>query len=117
MANAQNLIPWKPGQSGTPTGKPKGTKHLSKCIREAIEDATYKQKLEDGQLIAEMPVKAIVSALIAKAIAGDYKAIDLLAKYGYGTKMDVTSDDKPLPVPIMGGLSGFSMRDIDGVGK
>ena len=36
MSNQNNLKPWKPGQSGNPSGKPKGTNHLSTWIRELI---------------------------------------------------------------------------------
>lgn len=96
MANEQNLKPWKPGQSGNPAGKPRGTKHLSTWIQEMMEDDTFTHKLASGQTKKEAPVKAIVSTLIKKAIEGDMRAIDLLAKYGYGTKLDLTSKDQPL---------------------
>src|SRR5665213_3510669 len=105
MANEQNLQSWQPGQSGNPSGKPKGTKHLSKWIQEMMEDESFEQKLSDGTVLKGAPVKAIVMTLLTKGIAGDMKAIDLLGKYGYGSKLDVTSDDKPLPTPIYGGLS------------
>ncbi len=35
--NEQNLIPWKPGQSGNPAGMAKGTKQWSTIIAEAFE--------------------------------------------------------------------------------
>jgi hypothetical protein len=96
---------WQPGQSGNPAGKPKGTKHLATYIREMLTDENFEQKLKDGTVIKGAPVEAIVRALIIKASKGNLRAFDLLSKYGYGTKVDVTSDDKPLPVPIYGGLS------------
>lgn len=34
MANLKNLKPWKPGQSGNPSGKPKGTAGLAAKARE-----------------------------------------------------------------------------------
>jgi hypothetical protein len=100
VANEANLKPWKPGTSGNPAGKPKGTKHLSTRIREMLEDDTFEQKLTNGQLIKGAPAEAIIRTLITKAVAGDMRAFNLLAKYGYGTKLDVTSDYEPLPSPI-----------------
>ena len=96
MANTQNLRPWQPGQSGNPAGKPKGTKHNSTWIQEMMEDDQFTRKLANGRTKKEMPVKAIVGTLIAKALDGDMRAIDLLAKYGYGTKLDLTSKEQLL---------------------
>lgn len=101
MANEYNLTPWKPGQSGNPAGKPKGTKHLSTWIQEMMEDENFKHKLSNGKIVAELPVKAIVATLITRALDGELKAIDIIAKYGYGTKFDFTSSNKPLPTPII----------------
>jgi hypothetical protein len=95
MANEQNLKPWKPGQSGNPAGKPPGTRHLSTWIQEMMEDDQFTRKLANGKTKKEMPVKAIVSTLITKALDGDMKAIDLLAKYGYGTRLDLTTKEQP----------------------
>lgn len=105
MANAQNLRPWQSGQSGNPAGKPKGTKHFSTWIQEMMEDEQFVRKLANGKSKREAPVKAIVATLITKALDGDLKAIDLLAKYGYGSRHDITTDSQPLPAPIFGGLS------------
>lgn len=100
MSNIQNLKPWQPGQSGNPSGKPKGTKHLSSWIQELMEDEEFIHKVKGGKTKKEVPIKAIVTTLILKAIDGDTKAFDLLAKYGYGTKHDITSKNQQLPMPI-----------------
>jgi hypothetical protein len=105
MANQQNLKPWQSGQSGNPAGKPKGTKHLATWIQELMEDEDYIRKIASGRTIKEAPIKAIVSTLMLKALEGDLRAFDLLAKYGYGIKHDVTTKDQAFPFPI---LSGFS---------
>ncbi len=96
---------WQPGQSGNPAGKPKGTKHLSTYIREMLTDENFEQKLKDGTIITGAPVEAIVRTLIIKASKGNLRAFDLLSKYGYGTKVDITSGNERLPMPIYGGLS------------
>lgn len=105
MANENNLTPWQPGQSGNPAGKPKGTKHLSTWIQEMMEDDNFTRKLANGRSKKEAPVKAIVTTLMNKALDGDMKAFDLLAKYGYGTRLDVTSKDKEVQ-PFFGLGSG-----------
>jgi len=104
---------WKPGQSGNPAGKPKGTKHLSTLIREMLDDDNFVQKLENGKLIMGAPGKAIVRVLVVKSLNGDLKAFDLLAKYGYGTKLEIESDSLPMPIPILGGASVFPVRAVN----
>lgn len=53
---------FKPGQSGNPNGKPRGTKHVSTKLRDAIAGDLH----------------AIVAALIEKAKNGDTGAASLL---------------------------------------
>lgn len=65
-----------------------------------MEDDQFTRKLANGRTKKEMPVKAIVSTLISKAMDGDMRAIDLLAKYGYGTRLDVTTKDQPFSFSI-----------------
>lgn len=115
MANEQNLKPWKPGQSGNPKGKPKGTKHLSTWIQELMEDKSVIRTIPGNKGETLAPIEAIIRTLIVKAVEGDVKAFDLLAKYGYGTKLDLTSKD--LPMPILFGLNnsntGKYIKNLD----
>ncbi len=53
---------FKPGQSGNPSGKPRGTKHASTRLRDAIASDLH----------------AIVAALVDKAKCGDTSAASLL---------------------------------------
>jgi hypothetical protein len=90
--NAMTGTQFKAGQSGNPKGLPKGTKHLSTHIKELLEQPTELLALDyDGKIkkIKTAPIKAIIMANIYKAAEGDLKAMDNLAKYGYGTKVDV----------------------------
>jgi len=91
---------WRTGESGNPAGKPKGTKHLSTWIREVMEDESFECRLRDGTMLKDVPVKVVVNVLVTRAVNGDLRAFDLLAKYGYGTKVDIESD-RTLPVPIL----------------
>lgn len=61
---------FKPGVSGNPKGKPKGARHFSTLIREAI------QKVAEGD--AEPTDILIVKQLAKKAKEGDLKAMDIV---------------------------------------
>ncbi len=102
MANEKNLTSWQPGQSGNPKGKPKGAKHISTRIREMLEDESFVYPTLNGRMPQGAPINTIISVLIAKAIDGDLKAIDLLGKYGYGSKIDLDTSVHFLPAPILG---------------
>lgn len=98
---------WQSGVSGNPSGKPKGSKHLSTWIKEMMEDDSFECKLKDGTLLKCAPVKAIVKTMICKAVDGDIRAFDAISKYGYGTRPEVMSETT-MPVPILGGLSCYN---------
>lgn len=100
---------FKPGQSGNPNGRPKGALSLSWHIQHMMEKAdfkTYVQHPTEGyKEFAGTPMEAIVTVALTKAAAGDKDARDWLAKYGYGSKLDMTTNGKDLPTPILGGLT------------
>lgn len=97
MSNPNAVPPehskWKPGQSGNPKGKPKGTKHLSTYIQEALTDENFELKLKDGSIMKEMPIKAIIKTAVAKSVSGDTRAMEWLAKHGYGNLVRIEIDD------------------------
>lgn len=83
---------FQPGQSGNPAGKPKGSKHLSTWIQELLNDETFEATIQQGLRIVEFkgaPIEAIVKAQMTRALNGDVKAFESLAKFGYGTKTEV----------------------------
>lgn len=93
MANEQNLKPWRPGQSGNPAGKPKGTKHLSTRIQELMNDENFEAKIYDSRMGYDeykgVPLDAIIYVTINKAVNGDERAREWLAKYGWGQKYKI----------------------------
>jgi len=91
----ENLTPFQPGQSGNPAGKPKGTKHLSTYIQEALTDENFELKLKDGTILKEMPIKAIIKTAVAKSVSGDTRAMEWLAKHGYGTNLNIEFNKNP----------------------
>lgn len=101
---------FKPGESGNPAGKPKGTKHLSTRIQEMLGDPKFTDKLRkiDGFSDADgaTPMEVIVGAAMVAAAKGDGKARDWLGKFGYGHQIDITSNGetiKPALVEFIGG--------------
>lgn len=65
----EELNQFKPGQSGNPEGRPKGTKNLSTILREMLE-----LEIEvDGVKITQKD--AIIKQLIKKSTAGELNAI------------------------------------------
>lgn len=103
MANEQNLTPVQPGQVLNPNGRPKGSKNLSTIIKELeAEDFDWSLvpiKQKDAAQKIGSPWRAIVFTAVAKAYAGDTRAMDWLAKHGYGEKL-VHSGDPSNPVSI-----------------
>jgi hypothetical protein len=68
MANEQNLIPFKKGQSGNPKGKEKGTRNRATIFRELmeIETITFNPltgKKEKMQVQDQMALKQIEKSL------------------------------------------------------
>lgn len=100
MANEQNLKPFKPGQSGNPKGAKKGSIHLSTHIQNLMADDAFEANILDAKTgIKEykgMPVIAIIQVAITKAVNGDEKAREWLAKYGWKTQLDITTNDESL---------------------
>lgn len=88
---------FKPGQSGNPKGKPKGTLSLSTHIQRLMNEEDFEAIIPDGKLTDKeykgTPMIAIIKTALARAANGDDKARDWLAKYGYGTNVETTSEE------------------------
>lgn len=97
---------FKPGESGNPAGKPKGVKHISTWINELLNDESFTAQVQEGLKIVEYkgaPIKAIIQAQMRLAMNGDTKAADTLFKHGGIKQVDITTNGKDLPTPILGG--------------
>lgn len=82
----ENLKSWKPGQSGNPKGKPKGTKSLKTRLRELM-GVTISYTDLDGKPSKMKVEDALGIALVAKALTtGDIKAIEMIKNELEGTK-------------------------------
>ena len=63
---------FKPGQSGNPTGRPKGTKNLRTDLAEELAEAIT--ITEGGQQFQVSKQRAMVKSMMAKAMKGDTTA-------------------------------------------
>ncbi|GAA1099824.1 DUF5681 domain-containing protein [Tsukamurella spumae] len=104
---------FKAGQSGNPAGRPKGRKSLSSTIQDLLNDERFIERLS-GKLQDEVKkadpefqgtaMKAIVTTAMIEAFNPNnphqarHAARDWLAKYGYGTKIDLVSDGERVEV-------------------
>ncbi len=106
--NEGNLVPFVEGYDPrrNTAGKAKGTFSLARRIKKHLRDPNLADKilklkpewwmaLEDKDL-----ADAIILAMIVKATTGDPKAAEWVRKAGFGDKLDLTTDDKPIK-PIM----------------
>ncbi|MEP2827835.1 DUF5681 domain-containing protein [Parvibaculum sp.] len=68
---------WKPGQSGNPKGKRKGTKHLSTIVRELAERSVVAQDA-NGRRSRLSRAEATLLVAFNKATLGDIRAIQVV---------------------------------------
>jgi Family of unknown function (DUF5681) len=98
--NTQHLMTskWQAAKSGNPAGKPKGTISLSTWIQKLLNDKnfTLENFMSEGRQYKGGPIQAIINVGILNAIKGDVKWAEWLAKYGYGTTADFTSDGEKI---------------------
>jgi hypothetical protein len=94
---------FKPGRSGNPNGRPKGTKNLKTDLIEELSERVA--ITENGRPLKVSKQRLMVKALTAKAVKGDTKAasilIGLLAQtMGLdpqdGAKVDLSAEDNAI---------------------
>lgn len=110
MANPENIVPYqfKPGESGNPSGRPKGSKSLATIIRELENEQfdwsiipKHGKKFQERFAHMGSPFRVIVMVAALQAIRGDEKAREWLRRAGYGDKLDLTSDGKKIEAPLV----------------
>lgn len=67
---------FKPGQSGNPNGRPKGTKNLATDLAEELGETIRIREGERQLKVSKQ--RAMLKALVAKALKGDARAASLL---------------------------------------
>ena len=98
-----DLIPFVPGQSGNPEGRPKGTKDgIAACARRLLaKDLGYADIIEKLQKkgfdMSDMRASNVIATVaVAKALTGDTKAIELLNKYEEDGPIGLGEGEKPV---------------------
>lgn len=110
----QNLKSWKPGVSGNPKGRPKGSRNIKKVIQDLLSDPRSATKLHlKLPRDTETPLEAIAQAMMIKAIGGDVRAADTLLKYAI---------DREDPANELGGFfsnepSQLTIKVVDALGN
>ena len=99
------LTQWKPGQSGNPAGRPKGSKdgidaHCRRLLAKDLSFPQIKDKLKAKGIDLEIGTnaEAISVVLVLKALTGDLKAIEMLVKFDLD--LPDGADDPTLPPQI-----------------
>ena len=88
MSKIENLKPFEKGQSGNPTGRPKGSKNRSTIIREML-DMMVQVKDDEGNDVWQSNEYRMVQAMVNKAIEkGDVAAFNALYDNLYGKLKD-----------------------------
>ncbi len=88
-----NLKSWKPGISGNPKGRPKGSRNIKKQIQDMLNDpGVYKQLPKNLSRATETPLEAILCTLMTKAMRGDLRAIDVILKYSVDRDVVIEGD-------------------------
>lgn len=117
---------FKPGQSGNPKGRARGAT-LSKAIQDMLSDENFVDRLaaalpddvkKPDPEFQGTPMKAIIATAIIEAmnpsgqIQARTAAREWIGKYGYGTKVDVTSDGQAIGGNPFSGLSVEELREM-----
>jgi len=67
---------FKPGQSGNPKGRPRGSKNTATVVKEAMSKRITIR--ENGRAQSISALEAIVRVLLQNAVSGDHKAVTTL---------------------------------------
>lgn len=100
MDTNKNLKPFKKGKDPRRGVKPKGAIHLSTRIKNMLDDPNFELKLKDGSILKGQPIEAIMKVAIAKAASGDIRFLEWLAKYGYGSSVNLNVTENPIQAII-----------------
>lgn len=87
---------FKPGQSGNSKGRPKGTRNLSSDLKDELGERIRIREGDQEKSISKQ--RALVKALVAKALKGDTRAATVLITMvdRYITPEIAATDTRPL---------------------
>lgn len=82
---------FKPGQSGNPRGRPKGTKNLRTDLEEELTEKILVREGDQPKSVSKQ--RAVVKSIVARALKGDARAGSLLVSMM--TRLLDTGEDAP----------------------
>ncbi len=85
---------FKPGQSGNPAGRPKGTKHLKTDLEEELGEMIVVREGGNPKTVSKQ--RAMVKSLAAKAVHGDPRAAALVIDMMYRLLHEDEAEDTSL---------------------
>ena len=101
--SVEDLIPYVPGQSGNPAGRPRGAMDgIAACARRLLaKDLGYLDIIEKlakkgFDMTDKRASNVIATVAVAKALTGDTKAIELLNKYEEDAPIGSVENEKPV---------------------
>jgi len=118
-----NLKPWRPGVSGNPKGRPKGSRSWSKVVNELLNDEKLLEQLDKHDMISvnkspkcNNAIELISIAQVARAINGDYKAAEWLRKVQYDYELTHAAYDN-IPVALVRFIGDDSDDELKEIAK
>tara|TARA_B110000902_G_scaffold158813_2_gene182053 strand:+ start:10331 stop:10687 length:357 start_codon:yes stop_codon:yes gene_type:complete len=95
MANSDNLKPFKKGESGNPSGRPKGSKNRSTIMEKWLEVRRKQKNPITGEMEWMTLEDSMTLSIIRKSIESDVPAYRACMDSRYGTakdSLDITSE-------------------------
>ena len=117
MANEQNLKPFKPGQSGNPAGRPKGVPNTKTRLQRILNLIEEHKNPVTGELEKFTVAELLDMQQVIKARKGDTRAYQILIDRLEGRpqqSVDMTTNGKDLPTPILNGIEGINVQTDNG---
>ena len=87
---------FKPGESGNPKGRPKGHRNIATDLEEELREKI--QINENGQQSTVTKQRAMIKALLAKALKGDTRAANALIQLAIGLEQATSERDEVVPL-------------------
>jgi len=104
---------FQPGQSGNPSGRPKGTRSFLSDLRDELAEVV--SVVEGHKTVEVTKQRAIIKALVRQAVAGDARAIaTIVGSCARVFEAEASDQDAPEDSAI---LDAFLARPSKGAGK
>lgn len=103
---------FKPGQSGNPSGRPKGTRNFKTDVHEALQTPVKVSK--NGRVNKMTTQRASLETLRVKALKGDQRALEQLLRLGERYDEPKLAVDAPIEASDQAILDAYFRRMVEG---